>query len=153
MGNGFAYMGREYRMVVGETELFCDMLFYNTKIHSYIICEIKTQPFEPSFLGQLSGYVSCANHVLKGEGDNPTIGLLICKNKDEVMARYALEGYKDNIQNKTTNCVWLFHFQRAAYRCSKNARKSKRLQLSDFAYEIIFVTKLKLKVFQSLTLT
>lgn len=93
MGNGFAYMGREYRMVVGETELFCDMLFYNTKIHSYIICEIKTQPFEPSFLGQLSGYVSCANHVLKGEGDNPTIGLLICKNKDEVMARYALEGY------------------------------------------------------------
>ena len=69
------------------------MLFYNTKIHSYIICEIKTQPFEPSFLGQLSGYVSCANHVLKGEGDNPTIGLLICKNKDEVMARYALEGY------------------------------------------------------------
>ena len=55
--------------------------------------EIKTQPFEPSFLGQLSGYVSCANHILKGEGDNPTIGLLICKNKDAVMARYALEGY------------------------------------------------------------
>ena len=93
MGNGFAYMGREYRMAVGETELFCDMLFYNTKIHSYVICEIKTQPFEPSFLGQLSGYVSCANHILKGEGDNPTIGLLICKSKNEVMARYALEGY------------------------------------------------------------
>ena len=93
LGNGFAFMGREYRMVVGGEEFFCDMLFYNTHIHSYVIAEIKTQKFEPSFLGQLSGYVSFANHILKREGDNDTIGLLICKSKNEVMARYALEGY------------------------------------------------------------
>ncbi len=125
MGNGFAYMGREYRMVVGETELFCDMLFYNTKIHSYIICEIKTQPFEPSFLGQLSGYVSCANHVLKGEGDNPTIGLLICKNKDEVMARYALEGYM-TISKIRLRTRLAFSLSASSIPMFKNARKSKR---------------------------
>ena len=93
LGNGFAFMGKEYRMVVGGDELYCDMLFYNTHIHSYIITEVKTQKFEPSFLGQLSGYVSCANHILKREGDNDTIGLLICKSKNEVMARYSLEGF------------------------------------------------------------
>jgi len=93
MGNGFAYMGREYRMLVGETELFCDMLFYNTYMHCYVVVEVKTDKFDNSFLGQLSGYVSCANHLLRREGDNPTVGLLICKSKDNVLARYALEGY------------------------------------------------------------
>ena len=93
LGNGFAYMGREFRIVAGETELFTDMLFYNTHLHCYVVVEVKTEKFENSFLGQLSGYVSCANHVLKGEGDSPTVGLLICKSKDDVMAQYALEGY------------------------------------------------------------
>ena len=64
-----------------------------SKIHSYVIVEVKTTVFETSFLGQLSGYVSFANHILKGEGDNPTIGLLVCKNKNDIVARYALEGY------------------------------------------------------------
>ena len=94
LGNGFAYMGREYRIEVGDTELFADMLFYNAHLHCYVVVEVKTKKFEPSFLGQLSGYVSCANHVLRREGDNPTVGLLICKDKDDVMAHYALEGYK-----------------------------------------------------------
>jgi predicted nuclease of restriction endonuclease-like (RecB) superfamily len=93
MGNGFAYMGREHRMLVGETELFCDMLFYNTYLHCYVIVEVKTTKFDNAFLGQLSGYVSSANHLLRREGDNPTVGLLICKSKDNVLARYALEGY------------------------------------------------------------
>lgn len=93
MGNGFAYMGREYRMLVGETELFCDMLFYNTFMHCYVVVEVKTEKFDNAFLGQLSGYVSSANHLLRRQGDNPTIGLLICKSKDNVLARYALEGY------------------------------------------------------------
>ena len=95
LGKGFAYMGREYRIEVGNSELFADMLFYNTILHCYVVVEVKTQKFENSFLGQLSGYVSCANHVLKRELDNPTIGLLICKNKDDVMAHYSLEGYNN----------------------------------------------------------
>lgn len=95
LGNGFAYMGREYRIEVGQTELFTDMLFYNTHLHCYVVVEVKTEKFENAFLGQLSGYVSCANHVLKREGDSPTVGLLICKSKDDVMAQYALEGYSN----------------------------------------------------------
>ena len=83
------------RIEVGNSELFADMLFYNTILHCYVVVEVKTQKFENSFLGQLSGYVSCANHVLKRELDNPTIGLLICKNKDDVMAHYSLEGYNN----------------------------------------------------------
>lgn len=95
LGNGFAYMGREYRIEVGESELFADMLFYNTYLHCYVVVEVKTEKFENAFLGQLNGYVSCANHVLRREGDNPTVGLLICKDKDNVMAQYALEGYNN----------------------------------------------------------
>lgn len=93
MGNGFAYMGREYRIEVGGTELFADMLFYNTHLHCYVVVEVKTEKFDNAFLGQLSGYVSCANHVLRREGDSPTVGLLICKSKNDVMVQYALEGY------------------------------------------------------------
>ena len=58
-----------------------------------MVVEVKTEPFEPAFLGQLSGYVASANHLLKGPGDNDTVGLLICKSKNRVLARYALEGY------------------------------------------------------------
>lgn len=93
MGKGFAYMGREYRLAVGETEQFLDLLFYNAIAHCYVVVEVKTTKFEASFLGQLSAYVSCVNHLLKRDGDNPTIGLLICKSKDDVFAQYALEGY------------------------------------------------------------
>ena len=93
LGNGFAFMGREHRLDVAGTELFTDLLFYHVRLHCYVVVEVKTEPFEPAFLGQLSGYVSSANHLLKGPGDNDTIGLLVCKGKNRVLARYALEGY------------------------------------------------------------
>ena len=86
-------MGREHRLDVAGTELFTDLLFYHVRLHCYVVVEVKTEPFEPAFLGQLSGYVSSANHLLKGPGDNDTIGLLVCKGKNRVLARYALEGY------------------------------------------------------------
>ena len=104
LGSGFAYMGREYRIEVGNTELFADMLFYNTHLHCYVVVEIKTKKFDPSFLGQLSGYVSCANHILKREGDNPTVGLLICKDKDDVMAHYALKDITTLLGSQNMNC-------------------------------------------------
>jgi len=91
LGSGFAYMGREYRLVVGETEQFIDLLFYNTRIRSYIVIEVKVTKFKPGDIGQLGTYVSVVNHQLKGDHDNPTIGLLICKDKDSVLAQYALE--------------------------------------------------------------
>ena len=93
LGTGFAYMGRQYRMQVGEKEIFIDLLFYNTRIHAYCCIELKTGSFEASHLGQLGLYVSAINHQLKTEYDNPTIGLLICKDKDNIEAQYSLEAY------------------------------------------------------------
>lgn len=93
LGEGFAYVGREYRLKVGETEQFTDLLFYNLKLRCYVVVEIKTGKFEASHLGQLGLYVTAVNHLLKTEQDNPTVGLLICKTKDNVLAQYSLEGY------------------------------------------------------------
>lgn len=91
LGTGFAYMGREVRIEVGDTEKFIDMLFYNTKRHCYVVVEIKTGKFDSSYAGQLGTYVVAVNHQLKTEEDNPTLGLLICKDMDKVEAQYALE--------------------------------------------------------------
>ena len=91
LGKGFAYMGREYRIQIGSEEKFIDMLFYNVNLRCYVVIEVKIEKFEASYLGQLGLYVSSVNHLLKKEYDNPTIGLLICKSKDDIVARYALE--------------------------------------------------------------
>lgn len=91
LGTGFAFMGREYRLVVGSTEQFIDMLFYNTRLRCYVVIEVKSIKFQPGDVGQLGTYVSAVNHILKTPADNPTIGLLICKTKDNVLAQYALE--------------------------------------------------------------
>lgn len=93
LGAGFAFMGRQYRLQVGEKEIFIDLLFYNTRIHAYCCVELKTGSFQASYLGQLGLYVSAVNHQLKTELDNPTIGLLICKDKDNIEAQYSLEAY------------------------------------------------------------
>lgn len=91
LGTGFAYMGREVRIEVGEVEKFIDMLFYNTQRHCYVVVEIKTGKFDSSYAGQLGTYVVAVNHQMKTEADNPTLGLLICKDMDKVEAQYALE--------------------------------------------------------------
>lgn len=91
LGTGFAYMGREYRIVIGQTEKFIDMLFYNLNLRCYVVVEIKTGKFESEYIGQLGTYVAAVNHLLKKDIDNPTLGLLICKSKDNVLAQYALE--------------------------------------------------------------
>lgn len=91
LGTGFAYMGREYRIIIGQTEKFVDMLFYNLNLRCYVVVEIKTGKFESEYIGQLGTYVAAVNHILKKDMDNPTLGLLICKSKDNVLAQYALE--------------------------------------------------------------
>ena len=86
-------MGREYRLQAGNKEVFLDLLFYNTHLHCYVVAEVKIHEFEVAHLGQLSAYVSMADAILRRDGDNRTIGLLICKTKDNIFARYALDGY------------------------------------------------------------
>ena len=93
LGTGFAYVGKEYRLQVGQKEKFIDLLFYNLKLSCYVVIEVKIGEFDFQDLDQLSGYVVACNHLLRKEGrDNPTIGLLICRQKDTVLAQYALEG-------------------------------------------------------------
>ena len=92
LGTGFGYLGKEYRIQVGEREQFIDLLFYNLNLSCYVVIEVKIGKFEFADIGQLGGYVVASNHTLRKEGrDNPTIGLLICKEKDRVQAQYALE--------------------------------------------------------------
>lgn len=92
LGTGFAYVGKEYRLQVGEREQFIDLLFYNLNLSCYVVIEVKVGKFEFADVGQLGGYVVSCNHILRKEGrDNPTIGLLICKEKDRIQAQYALE--------------------------------------------------------------
>ncbi|MCC8120344.1 MAG: PDDEXK nuclease domain-containing protein [Bacteroidales bacterium] len=108
LGTGFAFMGRQYRLLVGETECFIDLLFYNTKIHAYCCVELKTGSFHPGHLGQLGYYVSAVNHLLKSDIDNPTIGILICKDKNNIEAQYSLETYNVPLgisEYKLTNLI------------------------------------------------
>lgn len=93
LGTGFAYIGKEYRLQIGQKEKFIDLLFYNLNLSCYVVIEVKIGEFDFQDLGQLSGYVVACNHILRKEGrDNPTIGLLICRQKDSMLAQYALEG-------------------------------------------------------------
>jgi predicted nuclease of restriction endonuclease-like (RecB) superfamily len=91
LGNGFSFVGREYRLEIGETENFVDMLFFNINLKCYVVLEVKVTEFEPSFAGQLGTYVVAVNHQLKEDWQNPAVGLLVCKSMDKIEAQYALE--------------------------------------------------------------
>lgn len=91
LGTGFSFVGKEYRLDIAGTEIFIDLLFYNIRLHCYVVIEIKIDEFDPRDIGQLSTYVTAVNHLLKGDIDAPTVGLLICKTKNNVLAQYAVE--------------------------------------------------------------
>lgn len=92
LGTGFAYVGREYRLQIGSTEKFIDLLFYNLNLSAYVVVEVIIGKLDFADTGQLGGYVVACNHILRKEGrDNPTIGILICKEKDNLIAQYSLE--------------------------------------------------------------
>ena len=92
LGNGFAYVGKEVRLFLGETEMFCDLLFYNIKEHRYFVIEVKTEKFKPEHMGQLIGYIATIDATLKGPEDKPTVGLIVCKNKDNTLAQHVING-------------------------------------------------------------
>jgi predicted nuclease of restriction endonuclease-like (RecB) superfamily len=90
LGAGFAYMGRQVPLAVGEREFFLDLLFYHARLHCYVVVELKTVDFEPEFAGKLNFYLKAVDEQLRSEHDAPTIGLLLCKSKDRLVAEYAL---------------------------------------------------------------
>ena len=91
LGSGFSYVGREYRLMIGDKEKFIDLLFYHLNLRCYVVVEVKTDDFDMPDVGQIGGYVVACNHILKRPDDNPTIGLLICKTKNSLLAQYSLE--------------------------------------------------------------
>ena len=92
LGQGFCFKGREYPLDMGGEVRPPDMLFYNDDKRFYLVVEVKVTKFEPSHVGQTNAYVAAVNHQLRKPGDGPTIGLIICKEKDRVTAKYSLEG-------------------------------------------------------------
>lgn len=90
LGKGFAFVGRQYPIEVSEREFSIDLLFYHLKLRAYLVIELKAVEFEPEFVGKLNFYLSAVDDQLRTEHDNPTIGLLICRKRDKLMAEYAL---------------------------------------------------------------
>ena len=90
LGAGFAYLGRQVPLQVGERDFSIDLLFYHTQLHCYIVIELKTGEFEPEFAGKLNFYIKAVDEQKRNEGDSPTIGILLCKKRDRLVAEYAL---------------------------------------------------------------
>ena len=90
LGQGFAFVGRQLRLTINDSEFYADLVFYHYKLHAFVVIELKNSAFDPSFLGQLGMYVAAADDLLAGPNDGPTIGLILCKTKDNVIAEYAL---------------------------------------------------------------
>jgi len=90
LGAGFAFVGRQVHLEVGGDDFFLDLLFYHLKLRCYVVVELKADKFKPEHLGQLGFYLTAVDVQVKAEQDNPTIGLLLCQNKNKVVAEYAL---------------------------------------------------------------
>ena len=91
LGNGFSFVGSQYKIVVEEDEYFIDMLFYHLKLRCYVVVELKAVPFKPEFAGKLNFYLSAVDDIIKTDLDNPTIGIILCKSKKKIEVEYSLK--------------------------------------------------------------
>jgi predicted nuclease of restriction endonuclease-like (RecB) superfamily len=108
LGIGFAYMGRQFALKVGKKDYRTDLLFYHTRLKCYVIIELKTKEFEPEFVGKLNFYITAINELVKDERDKPTIGMLLCKNKDNYEVEFSLKDVNNPIGVST------FHYTELA---------------------------------------
>ena len=91
LGTGFAFLGNQYHLNIGGEDFYVDLLFYNLNLRCYVVIELKTGEFKPEYVGQLNFYLSAIDGNLKTAQDNSTIGLLLCKNKNNIVAEYSLK--------------------------------------------------------------
>ena len=91
LGNGFAFVGNQYKITVSDIDYFIDLLFYHLELRCYVVVELKARSFKPTDAGQLNFYLSAIDDILRKDRDNPTIGILLCKEKDKLTAEYALK--------------------------------------------------------------
>jgi len=108
LGVGFAYMGRQFSLKVGEDDYRTDLLFYHTRLKCYVIIELKTRKFEPEFVGKLNFYITAVNELVKDVHDKPTIGMLLCKNKNNYAVEFSLKDVNNPIGVST------FHYTELA---------------------------------------
>ena len=94
LGAGFAFVGRQVHLEFSSKDYYLDLLFYHLKLRCYVVVELKAVPFEPEFVGKLNMYMGAVDDLLRHADDQPTIGLLLCKGKDQIIAEYALSGFK-----------------------------------------------------------
>lgn len=97
MGTGFAFVGQQVTLEVGDQDFVLDLLFYHLKLRCYVVVELKAVPFEPAFIGQLNLYLSAVDDLLRHPDDKPTVGLLLCREKNRVVVEYALRNLKKPI--------------------------------------------------------
>lgn len=90
LGNGFSFVGNQYRIEVDGDEYFIDMLFYHTKLHCYIVVELKNTQYKPEYAEKLNFYLSAVDDLLKTESDNPSIGIILCREKKKFSVEYSL---------------------------------------------------------------
>ena len=108
LGIGFAYMGRQFSFKIGTKEYRTDLLFYHTRLKCYVIIELKTKEFEPEYIGKLNFYITTVNELVKDANDKPTIGMLLCKNKDNYEVEFSLKDINNPIGVST------FHYTELA---------------------------------------
>jgi predicted nuclease of restriction endonuclease-like (RecB) superfamily len=97
LGKGFAYIGKQYHLEVGGQDFYLDLLFYNFRLRAFVVVDLKNTPFKPEYAGKMNFYISAVDSVLKHETDNPTIGLILCKSKNEIVAEYTLQNINSPI--------------------------------------------------------
>jgi predicted nuclease of restriction endonuclease-like (RecB) superfamily len=105
LGAGFSYIGRQYKIEIDGDEFFIDLLFYHVKLHCYVVVELKTVKFQPEFAGKLNFYVSAIDGILKTKKDDPTIGILICKSKNNTVVEYSIKDINKPIGVSRYNIV------------------------------------------------
>ncbi len=97
LGAGFAFVGRQVHLEVGDQDFYIDLLFYHLRLRCFVVVELKAVPFDPAFVGQLNLYLSAVDDLLRHPDDKPTVGLLLCRDKNQVVVEYALRGLKKPI--------------------------------------------------------
>jgi YhcG PDDEXK nuclease domain len=90
LGDGFAFLGRQYHLQVEDQDFYIDLLFYHIKLRSFVVIELKSGKFKPEYAGKMNFYLSAVDDLLRHPGDNPSIGLILCRSKVGVLAEYAL---------------------------------------------------------------
>ena len=137
LGSGFAFVGQQYKIVVDKNDFKIDLLFYHTKLHCFVVVELKTTDFKPEYAGKLNFYITAVDEQVKTKFDNPTIGILICKSKSDTIVEYALRNVNTPIGISEYQLTEILpkEYQSSLQKCDRNLWQAKSLQP---AYSWIF---------------